>query len=177
MLRTVVTRGRANPRHQTFSKRLRGARKTAGMHAAGLTLAAGIGAGMVALWESGRGLPRLPMTEKLARALRVSPGWLAYGLGDAAEPLGSGMLCEGLAARAREVRTLRGLSMREVARRAELTEGAVRSTEQGRQPGLDTLEQLAQALGVSPSWLAFGEGPIELPRRRARLSEQRPVLT
>lgn len=166
MIRTGVTRGRPNPCYMKFPERLRQVRKAAGFHPTGLALAAGISGSMVTLWEAEQGLPRLPNLEKLANALRVNPGWLAYGLGDAAEAAGSGMLCEGLAARVREVRALLGLSMREVARRAELTEGAVRSTELGRQPGIDTLEALARALGVSPAWLAYGIGSRELPRRR-----------
>jgi transcriptional regulator with XRE-family HTH domain len=126
---------------------------------------------MVALWEAGQGLPRLPSVEKLARALGVSPGWLAYGLGEAAEPVELGVRCEGLAERAKTTRTQAALSMREVARRAGITEGAVRSTEKGRQPGIDTMEKLAGALGVSPAWLAFGIGPRELPRRRMQATK------
>lgn len=160
-----MVRGRANPRYQTFGARVRKARKALGLHPSGLTLAAGIGAGMVALWEAGQGLPRLPSVEKLARALGVSPGWLAYGLGEAAEPVEPGVRCEALAARVEAARAALGVSMREVARRADLTEGTVRSAEGGRLPAIDTVEQLAKALGVNPAWLAFGLGPRELPRR------------
>lgn len=167
MVRTVVTRGRPNPRHQTFSMRLRKARKASGLHAVGLTTSAGLGRGMVAFWEADQGLPRLPTLEKLAGALKVSPAWLAYGIGDESATAEIG-LCEGLAARAKAAREALGLSMREVARRAELTEGAVRSTEGGRLPVLDTAEKLAKALGVNPAWLAFGIGPRELQRRGAR---------
>ena len=34
-------------------------------------------------------------------------------------------------------------------------------------PTLATVEAFATALGVSPGWLAYGIGPMELPRRRA----------
>ncbi len=166
MISTGVARGIPNPLHQMFPQRLRKARKARGMHPTGLTLAAGLGGSMVALLEGGRSLPRLPTAECLARALGVSPGWLAYGLGDAADPAEPGALSEGLAARAKAVRAALALSMREVARRAKLTEGAVRSAERGTMPSIKTAEALAGALGVSPAWLAFGEGPQELPGRR-----------
>lgn len=172
MVRTDVTRGVANPKHPTFRKRLRKARKAAGMHASALTVAARLGRGMVALWEAGQGWPRLPSIEKLARALGVSPAWLAYGLVDATGTSDAG---EGLAERATVARAALGLSMREVARRAKLTEGAVRFMERGRLPAIDTLEQIAKALGVSPSWLAFGVGPVGPPRRGPRPRDPVPA--
>ena len=58
--------------------------------------------------------------------------------------------------------------MREVDRRAGNAEGVVRGIEAGGQPAIGTLEDLARALAVSPAWLAFGEGPRELPRRVSR---------
>ena len=61
--------------------------------------------------EIGPGLPTLPTVEKLARALGLAPGWLAFGLGDiAAAPAGDELLCRGLAERERAVRAERGLS-------------------------------------------------------------------
>ena len=35
-----------------------------------------------------------------------------------------------------------------------------------RVPRVDTVEKLASALDVSPAWLAYGEGPMEVPTRR-----------
>ena len=45
--------------------------------------------------------------------------------------------------------------------------------ENGGQSGVDTIERIAKALGVSPGWLAYGVGPMVLPpRRRTRLHLQ-----
>ena len=90
---------------------------------------------------------------------------LAFGLGDAAavEPAPG---CAGLKLRAREARGL--LAVKELARRAATSPAQVRAVESGSMPSLDTLEDIARALGVSPAWLAFGEGPRELPRRGAK---------
>ncbi len=42
----------------------------------------------------------------------------------------------------------------------------IANIEKGAQTGVDVLESLAKALGVSPAWLAFGEGPREIPKKR-----------
>lgn len=164
MVPEAVARGIPNPKHDSFAKRLRRARKAAGMSCAGLSRLAGLGQYTVAAIESGDRLSRLPATEKLARALGLSPGFLAYGMTSNAvdsTELGSA----GLKERARQVREALGLSIRSVARAAVVIEGTIRSIERGGQPTLDTLEQLAVALGVSPAWLAFGEGPLSMPVR------------
>lgn len=167
-----MTSGRPHPLYYRFAERLRRSRKKASMHAAGLSRAAGLDKNLVSLLEAGPGLPKLSTVEKLARVLGLSPGWLAFGLGDAAGLAGEELLCAGLAARARTTRLERGLSALGLAKQAGLTDGAVRSVESGRQPSLNTLEALSMALAVSPAWLAFAEGPRELPRRRARRIEQ-----
>lgn len=164
-----VVKGVPNPRWAKFPDRLRRSRLVAGMHAAGLSSAAGLNSTAVLRLESGSSLPQLPTVEKLARALGLSPGWLAFGLGDAAAQAGA-ELCLGLADRARATRRERGLSAMGLARQAGLTDGAVRSVEGGRHPSLSTIEALAVALGVSPAWLAYGTGPRELPRRGSRPS-------
>lgn len=169
MLSTAVVRGVPNPLHYMFADRLRRSRKAAGLLAAGLSAAAGMSSSAVRQLEAGPGVPTLRTVEHLARALELSPGWLAFGLEEpAAAPAGAELLCSGLAERARSTRAERGLSALGLAKAAGLTDGAVRSVESGRQPSLATLEALAVALGVSPAWLAFGEGPRELPRRGAR---------
>lgn len=169
LLAKAMTSGRPHPLYYRFSERLCRSRKAAGLLAAGLSRAAGLSKNAVALLEAGRSLPKLSTVEHLARALGLSPGWLAFGLGDAAAaPAGEELLCSGLAERARSTRAERGLSALGLAKAAGLTDGAVRSVESGRQPSLATLEALAVALGVSPAWLAFGTGPRELPRRGSR---------
>lgn len=65
-----------------------------------------------------------------------------------------------IGARLREVRTLRGYSLREVAEKAELSTEAVSAVERGnRYPSLDTLERLAKALHVT---IVIGPGRTEM---------------
>lgn len=165
VLPTHVVRGRKNPLHLKLPERLRRARKKTTLSASALSLVAGISQGGVAKLEAGTWVPRLPTVERLAIALRISPSWLAFGLELAWKP-GTSPGCSGLAQRARDARAVRGFSIREVERRAETAEGAVRAIEGGTMPGLDTLEQIANALGVSPAWLAYGEGPMDAQTRR-----------
>lgn len=145
-----------------------------------LSLAAGLSNGLVSRFELRRGFPRLPSLERIADALKVSAGWLAFGLESSWDP-SDGLRCSGLAQRFQETRSALGISLREVERRTGLirvaartvegrtglTEGTVRGVERGAMPTIDTVEQLAKALQVNPSWLAWGLGPRELPRRSA----------
>lgn len=165
----LVTRGKPNPLHQTFPERLRRSRKGVRLTASGLSLAAGINKNAVSGLEGRESLPRLPTVEQLARVLRVSPGWLAYGLGEAEAPAAQDPpRCAGLRDRLRDAAAERDLSLREVARRADAGEGVAVAVARGTLPSIATLEDLARALAVSPAWLAFGEGPRELPRRGAK---------
>ena len=176
MIPTRVTRGRANPLHTKFPLRLRRARKAAGLSSAGLSVAAGLGRSGASVMENAKRLPRVSTLEKLADVLRVSPGWLAYGLeGGWKAPRGAPR-CEGIGARLQAARAERGISLREVARRAGAGEGVAVAVARGTMPAIDTLELPAKALGVSPSWLAFGEGPRELSPRRRLGSASPPAL-
>lgn len=169
MIPTGVTRGRPNPLHQTFPLRLRRSRRAADLTLSGLVKAAGLSKNAGSMFEAGPRLPRVSTTEQMARVLGVSAAWLAFGLGEQVAPAEQGPLrCAGLSARAREARAALGLSVREVGRRGGTAEGLARSVENGTMPSLDMLELLAKALQVSPAWLAFGEGPRELPARRGK---------
>lgn len=163
-----VVRGRKNPDYLGFPARLKKARRAQGvsLDATASQLSDGK---TVFLLEEGRHVPRLDTVEKIASALGLSPAFLAYGIeADASQPI-DGFRCGGVASRLRETRTARGLTMRAVARAAGLTDTAVRSTETGASmPTIATAEALAVALGVSPAWLAYGLGPMELPSRRRR---------
>lgn len=173
MLTGHVVRGRKNPLHWKFPERLRKARKSRDLTAATLSLAAGIGRGSVALMESGERLPRTSTIERLAAVLGVSPGWLAFGLDDGDVPgPGIGQRWKAIAARTKDTRDTRGLSLSEVGRRADSSAAAVRALEAGSDPTLDTVEALAKALGVSPSWLAFGMGLKEPQQRKTRHPQQ-----
>jgi transcriptional regulator with XRE-family HTH domain len=62
--------------------------------------------------------------------------------------------------RLRKLRKLHGHSYTSLAEAAGVSRTAVRNIEEARSvPGVDLVESLARALGVSPSWLAYGEGP------------------
>jgi len=112
-------------------------------------------------------LPTVGTIAKIAAALGVSAPWLAYGLGDTTAD--SAATCEGMGLRLQTVRVERDHTKASLARLAGLTAPSIAQIENGGQAGVDTIEALAKALGVSPGWLAYGVGPIEPPaRRRAR---------
>lgn len=113
---------------------------------------------------------RVPMAgtvARLASSLGLAAGWLAYGLG---EPAGAGAPshCEDMGTRLRSMRLARGLSKAELGRIAGLTAPSISQIEAGGQSGINVIEALAKALGISPAWLAFNEGPQVLPSRRGR---------
>ena len=167
-----MVRGRRNPLHFGLPARLKRAREN--LSFGSVAEAAGISDGQIVFrLERKRGhVPRLDTVERVAYALGLSPAFLAYGIEADASPPTDGLRCEGVALRLRETRTAHGLNMRALARAAGLTHTAVRSTETGASmPGIATVESFAVALGVSPGWLAYGLGPMELPgRRRAAVS-------
>lgn len=121
--------------------------------------------------------PRISTVERLAAALGVPPGWLAYGV-EGTEPLRKrrprGLVApadpepsdiwrqyrgqhEHCAARVRLAREKSGRSMRELAREAEISRQTWSNTESGATvPRLDSLEQMARVLKVAPAWLAYG---------------------
>ncbi len=73
--------------------------------------------------------------------------------------MSSSFTCTYVGERLRVVRLNVGLTVAEVARRAELTAEGVRSIEKGRvMPGLETIERIAGALSIDPRWLSFGLG-------------------
>jgi len=73
------------------------------------------------------------------------------------------------------IRTERGETKAALARAVGLSPSTVADIESGAQTGVDVLESLAKVLGVSPAWLAFGEGAMVLPpRRRAAAVTQEP---
>ncbi len=170
----VVVRGRRNPLHLHLASRLKRARSAACLSYDTLAKAAGVQHAntVFQLERKPDHVPRCDTVEKIAYALGLSPAFLAYGIeADTSQPT-EGLRCEGVASRLRQTRTAHGLNMRALARAAGLTHTAVRSTETGASmPGIATAEALAIALGVSPAWLAYGLGPMELPgRRRAAVS-------
>ncbi len=166
-----VVQGRRRPLHATLVVRLKKARQALGMDRAPLSLAAGLSVNTVANVERGS-MPGLDTVEKLARALRVSPCYLAYGVeGEAPPPLAGGALrAAGCGARLQQLREHRGLSKLCLGATAGLAGSALFPIESGRViPSVATVEALAKALDCSPCWLAFGEGadPIAEPDQAA----------
>ncbi len=91
---------------------------------------------------------------------------MQYGIeADACQPT-DGLRCERVALRLRQTRIHLGLSVLALATAAGLSHTAVGNVERGTMPTIATAEALATALGVSPGWLAYGVGPMELPGRR-----------
>lgn len=167
MLPSRVVRGRRNPQHFGFPLRLARARKAAGLTAAALSLTAGMAHNTAGDLEAGGRHPRVDTVGKLASVLRISPGLLAYGI-ESSWDCDAALLSSGLPARLAQLRQERGLSCRELGRRSNTSHNFVQMTETGATvPSIAKVEQLAQALKVSPCWLAFGLGEKELaPSRR-----------
>lgn len=154
-----MVRGRKNPLHFGLGDRLKRARKARGLSYAALARLAGMGSHSgPALIERSLNTPELHTVEKLANALGVGPGWLAYGEPGGGPP-SDGPRYAGLPARLREARELAGVTRTALERLAGLAVGSGVRIEAGRNvPSVRTLEQIAIALSVSPAWLAFGEG-------------------
>jgi len=167
VLPSAVVRGRRSPLHSGLAHRLRRARQAACLSFDSIADAAGLTAGTTVfnIERKPGHVPRLDTVEKIASALGLSPGFLAYGL-DGDNPAGEGLHAHGIGERLRTARQERGLTMRALARLAGLTDTAVRTTEtESTMPTVATVEALAKALTFSPAWLAFNQGPRELPER------------
>ena len=161
-----MVRGRRNPLYFGLPGRLKRARENLSFNS--VAAAAGLSDGnTIFQLERKQGhVPRLDTVERVAYGLGLSPGFLAYGIeSDASEPA-DGLRCEGVALRLRQTRIHHGLSVLALATAAGLSHTAVGNVERGTMPTLATAEALAIALGVSPGWLAYGLGPMELPGRR-----------
>ena len=125
--------------------------------------------------EDGQRLPTVRTLARLAVALGVTPAWLAYGIGEPATAQRTAS-CDGMGARLQGARLQAGYSKAAVARLVDLSPSAYAKIENGGQSGVDVIESLANALGVSPGWLAFGVGPQVLTSpRRGRPPAQSPA--
>ena len=160
-----MVRGSPNPFHFGLPARLRKARKQSGLKRAALGLKVGRDSKVAANIETDQRIPTVRTVARLAAGLRVSASWLAFGLGDQhtdQQPATT----DDMGVRLQAVRIGRGLTKAALARNLDLSATAVTNIENGAQTGVDVLEALAKALGVSPAWLAYGEGPQVLPSRR-----------
>lgn len=176
-----VPRGFKNPLCFKFSARIESACSRSGLTLKRLSLDAGLSHSMASKMCVGSNMPSLETIERLASALGVSPGWLAYGyegmepfreryprpIVERSDPLPDESLrvfrdlCAGFPDRLRLSRERCGLSMRSLSTAAGVSVQAWSIAEGGRVvPRVDTAERMAVALGVAPSWLAFGEGIV-----------------
>ena len=160
-----MVRGSPNPLHFGLPARLRKTRKQSGQRRSVLGYKVGRDSEVTAKVESGERIPTVGTLARLASALDVSAGWLGYGLGEQNTD-GKAATTDGMGARLASVRIERGLTKVALARLLDLSATAIANIEKGAQTGVDVLESLAKALGVSPAWLAFGEGPREIPKKR-----------
>lgn len=165
MLREGMVRGSPNPLHLALPTRFRKARKLAGLTRASLAKQAGGGQTVSLDIENGQRVPTVAMLVRLASVLGVSASWLAYGLGDMKTDRRSTTAFE-MGRRLGTARSQGDVSRAELARRTGLSPRAISKIEAGGQSGIDVICSLAKVLGVSPAWLAFGEGPQVLPSRR-----------
>jgi transcriptional regulator with XRE-family HTH domain len=160
-----MVRGHKNPLCFGLALRLKRARKRSGLKRLPLAEKAGLAAATARDIEAGESLPTLATVARLAAALGVAASWLAYGLGDMNADADAAS-SDGLGRRLHTIRIEQGQTKAAIARLADISPNAVANIEKGAQTGVEVLEALAQALGVSPGWLAFGVGPQVLPSRR-----------
>lgn len=170
-----MVRGSPNPLHFGLPARLRSVRKHAGVKPSALSTRISRDTEVAADIETGQRIPTVATVARLASALGVAAGWLAYGLGEQVAH-GAASTTDGMGSRLAAIRTERGETKAALARAVGLSPSTVADIENGAQTGVDVLEALAKVLAVSPAWLAFGEGPMELPsrRRRATAATQEP---
>lgn len=185
VLQSRVVQGHKRPLNAGFPERLRKLRKKGGLTQS--ALAQMIGWGTTSALEAGTQRPAIDTIERLAAVLGVSPGWLAYGNEawlpfrqrqprvilppDPPEPVPAlrepAGLWRGMHARLKSVRIARGMTLGSVANAAEISPQAVHLAENGKIAlRVNTCEMLAEALGVAPGWLAYGDEdakPIDPP--------------
>ena len=178
-LRASVPKGVKNPLCQKLSQRMERVRSRSGLTLIRVCEEAGLSNGIAGKIESGLSVPLLETLERIACSLGMSPGWLAYGyegnepfreryprpVFEPADPSPDDSLRSfralhlGFPARLKQARERSDLSMRTLSTAAGISVQAWSNSEAGKVvPRVDTCERMAVALGVAPSWLAYGEG-------------------
>jgi transcriptional regulator with XRE-family HTH domain len=172
-----VAQGVKNPLHYGISDRLKRERTAQGIAVSVVAMRAGLSRSTALKIEDGA-VPRIDVVERLARVLGVKPGWLAYARPREEAERGTSDLAEqhaGAGERLRQARELAKLTRAELGRRTAtkyptsgdrqgkkltgLSGTAILNIEDGRgAASVANIERLADALGLSPAWLAFGEG-------------------
>lgn len=178
-----VPRGYRNPLCSKLSERLLATRNRSGQKLYVVADLADVSQTTPGAVERGENIPALETLERLASALGVPVGWLAYGY-EGLEPVRERYprdffipsdplpdpawrvfrnLSAGFPRRLREARERSGLSMRTLSESAGISVQAWSKCEAGKvSPRVDTCERMAVALGIAPRWLAFGDLPVPL---------------
>lgn len=171
MLLGGVVRGSPNPLHFGLAVRFRQAFRLSGLTRRALARHSDVSDPLIGYLETGRRLPTVATIVRVASGLSVSPGWLAYGIGEKSHE-GPTATSDGMGARLLLVRTEMGLAKAVLARLVNLSPSALAKIENGGQTGIEVIEALARVLNVSPAWLAFSQEPRALAsRRRPRITE------
>lgn len=175
----AVPTGYRNPLFMGCAQRVRGRIDASKLLRQDVALLSGLAHQTVGQVEDGKRVPRLSTIERLGDALGISPAWLAYGdegvilfshrrprspvpfeppePDPAQRPVREQW--RGVGTRLREARLSLSLALRDIADAASISAQGVLLIERGQSdPMISTVEQLAVALNVAPSWLAFGEG-------------------
>lgn len=174
-----VPRGRKNPLWTGLAVRLSLTLEATGAPQSRIAIAAGVAQPVISRTKAGLATPAIDTVERLAAALGVPPGWLAFG-DEGTEPFRqrrprspvpmdpptpdpnrrepAGMY-KPVGERCKQAREARSLSLRAVAKAAGISAQSLLLTEAGETvPLVSTCEALAVALDVSPCWLAYGYG-------------------
>lgn len=173
-----VTRGRKNELWKGLGARLRLMRLRSNRTPAAICRDAKVGSPTVNRVEQLENIPMIDTVERLAAALGIPAGWLAFGPDgyeafvkkrprrplppDAPEPSPQASTFtarfEGCASRVTEARCASGLSMRTLSQSAGISVQTWSKVEGGTTiPKVDSLERMAVALDVPPAWLAYGD--------------------
>ena len=160
-----MVRGTPNPKHFGLALRLRKALKQSGLTRRALARRAGVSNAIIGYLETSQHLPNVGTIARVASALAVSAAYLAYGLEEPTNECPPATT-DGMGARLQAVRIEQGLTKAALARLVKISPTALAGIENGAQSGIAVVEALAEALGVSPGWLAYGVGPQVLPPRR-----------
>lgn len=173
-----MPRGVKNMLWQGMRNRFRRLRRAAGLSFLEISRRAELAEGVPNRLEEQATVPAIDVCERLAAALGVAPGWLAYGP-EGNEPFQqrrsrqplppddppSTESCrvfrqryQGVASRVRGAREATGRSMRALAVAAGISVQTWSNAEAGASaPKIDSLERMAIALDVAPAWLAYGD--------------------
>lgn len=177
-----VAQGRKNPLWMGLPDRLSRIRKKAGLSPRQVAVLSSVGKNLPNLIEAGVNRPGIDIVERIAAAIGVSVGWLAYGWegfthfqkkapqpivpDEEPEPsVGNSTFrgrFQGCGQRLRFVRDQMGLTLRELEILAsdekKVSHASFSLIENGAMvPRVNTLEAIAHALRVPPCWLAYGE--------------------